>query len=160
MKVVEQQKPFDSQTSRPTQQCVTLKGSAYIIDGDSLVINKTQIRLFGVDAPELTHPFGQKAKWALVRMCKGQSVTAKVTDVDNHGRTVARCFLEDGRDISAEMVKAGLAIDWPRFSGGQYKALEVPNARKKMWLADARQKGRMHIWKRYEDSKRTKKTSA
>lgn len=48
------------------------------------------------------------------------------------------------------MVKQGLAIDWPKFSGGAYRYLEVPDARKKMWLADARQKGRMHVWEKFE----------
>ncbi|MEM6588139.1 MAG: thermonuclease family protein [Pseudomonadota bacterium] len=150
-------KPFNSKTSQPAERGVTIIGSAYVIDGDSLVIQKTQIRLFGVDAPELNHPFGQKAKWTLVGLCKGQTITAKVTDVDGHGRTVARCYLEDGRDISAEMVKAGLAIDWPKFSDGHYKHMEVPGARKKMWLANARQKGRMYLWERYENKQRASK---
>jgi endonuclease YncB( thermonuclease family) len=47
----------------------------------------------------------------------------------------------DGRDFSAEMVKAGFAIDWPKFSGGRYRHLESLDARKRMWRADARQKG-------------------
>ena len=39
-----------------------LEGPAYIIDGDSLRIQKTEIRLFGVDAQEINHPYGQRAK--------------------------------------------------------------------------------------------------
>ena len=108
------------------------------MDGDTIVIKKTQIRLFGVDAPELDHPHGQKAKWALVRLCKGKTIRAEITDEDAHGMTVAKCFLPDGRDLSAEMVEAGLAIDWPKFSGGIYLHLETDGARKKMWLANAR----------------------
>lgn len=142
--------PFDATSARPAPAGRVVSGPAYIVDGDSLVIRKTQIRLFGVDAPELNHPYGQKAKWALVSLCKGQTVRAEVTATDDHGRTVARCYLEDGRDLSAEMVKIGLAIDWPKFSGGIYRSLEVPDARKKMWLADARQKGRMHVWESFE----------
>lgn len=142
--------PFDAASSRPVPTGQVVSGPAYIVDGDSLMIRKTQIRLFGVDAPELTHPYGQKAKWALYSLCKGQTVRAEVTATDDHGRTVARCYLEDGRDLSAEMVKIGLAIDWPKFSGGLYRSLEVPDARKKMWLADARQKGRMHVWESFE----------
>ena len=143
-------KPFNSKTSSPVAKPRILTGPAYIIDGDSLVIRKTQIRLFGVDAPEMNHPYGQKAKWALVKLCKGQSVSAEIVEQDAHGRTVAKCHLSDGRDLSAEMVKLGLAIDWPKFSGGIYRSLEVPDARKKMWLADARQKGRMHVWEQFE----------
>ncbi|MCF2904037.1 thermonuclease family protein [Octadecabacter sp. CECT 8868] len=127
-----------------------IEGRAFVTDGDSLVIKSVEIRLFGVDAPELNHPFGKRAKWALLALCKGQVIKAKVHHVDAHGRTVAKCYLPDGRDLSAEMVKQGLAIDWPKFSEGVYRALEVPDARKKMWLADARQKGRMHVWKQFE----------
>ena len=129
---------------------VAIEGSAYVTDGDSLVINRTEVRLYGVDAPELKHPFGQKAKWALVGLCKGQTVHAKIVHTDKHGRTVAKCYLPDGRDLSAEMVKLGLALDWPKFSGGKYTDLEMPGARKKLWLADARQKGHMHVWEKFE----------
>lgn len=124
-----------------------------MVDGDTLVIQKTQIRLFGIDAPEINHPYGQKAKWALVSLCKGQTVLAETTEQDDHGRTVARCYLQDGRDVSAEMVKLGLAIDWPKFSSGEYQELETPDVRKKLWLADARQKGRMHVWEQFEAKK-------
>lgn len=121
-----------------------------MVDGDTLVIKKTQIRLFGVDAPEMNHPYGKKSKWALVSLCKGQVIRAEFSDQDAYGRTVAKCFLPDGRDLSAEMVKLGLAIDWPKFSNGSYRSLEVQGVRKKLWLADARQKGRMHAWEKFE----------
>ncbi|WP_417272165.1 thermonuclease family protein [Celeribacter halophilus] len=137
-----------------------IRGRAYVVDGDTVVIRKTQIRLFGVDAPEMNHPYGKKAKWALVKLCKGQEVKAEVTDVDAHGRTVAKCFLPDGRDLSAEMVKLGLAIDWPKFSDGAYRSLEVPDVRKKLWLADARQKGRMHIWDKYDAKQKERRENA
>ncbi|MCV2894555.1 thermonuclease family protein [Lentibacter sp. XHP0401] len=141
---------FDSASSRPAPTQKEVVGRAYVVDGDTIVIQKTQIRLFGIDAPEMNHPFGKKSKWAMVELCKGQVVRAEVTEEDAHGRTVAKCFLPDGRDLSAELVKMGLAIDWPKFSGGIYRDLEVHEARKKMWLADARQKGRMHVWEQFE----------
>ena len=85
----------------------------------------------------------------------------EVTDADSYGRTVGKCYLSDGRDLSAEMVKAGLAIDWPKFSGGKYRSMKTSDARKKLWLADARQKGRMHVWEsfdyRYSRTKQNKK---
>ena len=145
--------PYTAETGRVFEQVETVVGRAYVIDGDSIVIQKTQIRLFGIDAPELKHPYGKKAKWALLNLCKGQEIRAKILTQDAHGRTVAHCFLGDGRDLSAEMVKQGLAIDWPKFSGGIYRELEVPDARQKMWLADARQKGRMHVWENFEQTK-------
>lgn len=152
--------PFDAKSSKPQTRKSVLRGRAYVVDGDTLVIQKTQIRLFGVDAPEINHPYGQKAKWALVSLCKGQTIQVESTGQDDHGRIVARCYLQDGRDVSAEMVKLGLAIDWPKFSGGKYRELELPDVRKKLWLADARQKGRMHVWEQFEakQNSRTSKT--
>ncbi len=152
--------PFNEKTARDAVEKPVIRGRAYVVDGDTVVIRKTQIRLFGVDAPEMNHPYGKKAKWALVKLCKGQEVKAEVTDVDAHGRTVAKCFLPDGRDLSAEMVKLGLAIDWPKFSDGAYRSLEVPDVRKKLWLADARQKGRMHIWDKYDAKQKERQENA
>lgn len=141
---------FDAKSARHIETTKILAGSAWVTDGDTIKIKNTQIRLFGIDAPELNHPYGKKAKWALHKLCKGHTVRAEITDEDQYGRTVAKCFLSDGRDLSAEMVKLGLAIDWPKFSGGKYKSLEASDARKRLFLADARQKGRMHVWDTFE----------
>jgi len=147
---VQQPPRFDAGSAIPEPIEKVLEGSAYVVDGDTIKIQKTQVRLFGVDAPEINHPYGKKAKWALVSLCKGQKVRAVVTAEDTHGRTVAKCYLEDGRDLSAEMVKLGMAIDWPKFSDGKYRSLEVSDVRKKLWLADARQKGRIKVWEQFE----------
>ncbi|WP_461428564.1 thermonuclease family protein [Gymnodinialimonas sp.] len=147
---------FDPETASPPQHVRTLRGRAYVVDGYTLKIQKTQIRLFGVDAPEMNHPFGKRAKWAMFELCKGQMVTAEVLEVDDHGRTVAKCMLDDGRDLSAELVKQGLALDWPKYSGGVYHHLETPNARKKLWLAAARQRGHMHVWDKFDAQQKAK----
>jgi len=120
-----------------------LRGLAWVIDGDTIDIGGTRIRLAGIDAPEMDHPYGTSAKWALVNLCKGQEVRAVFDGDLSHDRTVATCYLSDGRDLSAEMVKAGMAIDWPKFSRGKYSGLEPDGIRKKLWRCDARQKGRM-----------------
>lgn len=141
----------------PETPARVLNGPVYVIDGDSLRIQKTEIRIFGVDAPEMNHPYGRPAKYAMMALCKGQHVRAEILATDAHGRTVAKCFLPDGRDLSAELVKQGLALDWPKYSGGLYKAFETPDARRKLWLADARQKGRMHVWEKYEADKEARR---
>jgi micrococcal nuclease len=146
---------FDAATAHSVKLPVVLEGPAYVIDGDTITIQKTQVRLWGIDAPELNHPYGKNAKWALMRLCKGHTLRAELTDEDAYGRTVAKCFLPDGRDLSEELVKQGLAIDWPKFSGGKYSHLEVAGIRKKLWLADARQRGRMDIWEKFEVRKKS-----
>ena len=144
---------FDETTAHSVTPPRVLEGPAYVTDGDTIAIQKTQVRLYGIDAPELHHPYGKKAKWAMVNLCKGHKIRAEITNEDEYGRTVAKCFLPDGRDLSEEMVKLGLAIDWPKFSGGKYGNLEITGVRKKLWLADARQKGRMHVWEKFDAQK-------
>jgi len=135
-------RPIECDAKRPK----TLTGKCYVIDGDTIQIGQVRLRLAGIDAPELDHPWGKKAKWELVQLCKGQTITARIEPDISYGRLVATCFLPDGRDLSAEMVKRGLALDWPKFSGGKYSHLEPEGARKKHWKANARQRGHMHVF--------------
>lgn len=124
----------------------SITGRCYVIDGDTIRIGNVNIRLVGIDAPELDHPWGKKAKWELFALCKGHKVRAVLEPDLSYDRVVATCFLPDGRDLSAEMVKCGLALDWPKFSGGKYSPLEPEGARKKHWKAAARQRGHMHVF--------------
>src|SRR5680860_1227325 len=55
-----------------------LKGRCWVLDGDTIVIDKVRVRLAGIDAPELDHPWGQKSKWALVELCRGKKITAQI----------------------------------------------------------------------------------
>ncbi len=148
--------PSPAASASPVPQRVVITGPAYVTDGDGLRIQKTEIRLFGIDAPEFSHPLGKKARWALVNLCKGQDIRAELTGTDDHGRMVAKCYLPDGRDLSAEMVKQGLALDWAKFSGGIYRRFEPADVRKKLRLADARQIGRMYVWERFEAKQRAR----
>ena len=59
------------------------------------------------------------------------------------------CQDKSEREVGAYLMK--------KFSGGVYRALELPDARKKLWLADARQKGRMHVWEAYEAKRKAPK---
>ena len=136
--------PSTAQSARePTRKPgEIISGRCWVVDGDTIVIDKTNIRLFGIDAPEMEHPYGRNAKYALMRLCKGKTIRAEVTGGDHYDRVVARCRLEDGTDLSALMVETGHAIDWPKFSGGVYRHLEEDGIRKRLWRCDARQKGR------------------
>ncbi len=118
-------------------------GRCYVQDGDTIIIDGAAIRLAGIDAPELDQPYGQKAKFQLMALCKGQVVRAELDGTSTYERPVATCFLPDGRDLSAEMVKLGLALDWRKFSGGKYRNLEPAGIRKRLWRVDAKHKGRL-----------------
>ena len=133
----------DRQPVKPSREPATntLKGKCYVIDGDTIVISGTKIRIAGIDAPELEDPWGKKSKFTLIEMCKGKVITAEIKDEVSYDRIVAECYLPDGTDVAAELVRQGLAIDWARFSGGKYRHLEPDGIRKKLWRAAVKQRG-------------------
>ena len=104
----------------------------HVIDGDMIVTGKQHIRFAAIEAPELNNPYGKKARWAPVELCKGQTVTAYLTGETSNDRVVAKCFLDDSRDLAAEMVKLELALEIPHFPNVDYKHLETINARRKL----------------------------
>ena len=132
-----------NKTAYGTTQVGNLRGHCYVVDGDTIVINNTNIRLAGIDAPEMDQPYGNTAKWALHKLCKGHVITAEFADHFSYERHVATCYLPDGRDLSSEMVAQGLALDWHRFSGGKYRHLEPEGVRRKLWRVEAKHQGRM-----------------
>ena len=107
-------------------------GNCWVIDGDTIHIGSNKIRLQGINAPELDEPYGKQAKWALHKLAKGQTITAHPNGEKSYDRIVAKCFLEDGRDLAAEMIKMGLALDLPNYPNADYKHLETPASRKKL----------------------------
>ena len=115
---------------RPTQGALTLppfpdnmtiRGKAYVIDGDTIRIGSTKIRLAGIDAPEENEPWGRKSKWAMVEICRGHVITVDLDGTRSYDRLVGTCYLPDGRDLGVEIVKRGLALDLPEFSYGKYR---------------------------------------
>lgn len=111
---------------------MVLEGVAYVIDGDTIVIQGTKIRLAGIDAPELDEPWGQKSKWEMIRICKGQRIRVELNGERSYDRLVGVCYLADGADIGAELIRRGLALDYTVFSRGRYRHLERPEFRSKL----------------------------
>lgn len=99
-------------------------GPATAIDGDTLVMTGERIRLHGIDAPEKAQTCqrggaswacGQEATALLATLVADKNVDCTQQDRDGYGRIVATCRV--GRsDLSAVMVRAGLAIALPQFS--------------------------------------------
>ena len=133
-------------TARPSvaaqRVLMVLNGYARVTDGDTLVIDERRVRLFGIDAPELKHPYGAEAKAAMEALCQGQMIQAQALSVDRYDRLVARCVLPDGRDLAAELVKRDLALDWPKYSGGAYARYENVGVRDKLHRTHMRQRPR------------------
>lgn len=98
-----------------------LCASPGVIDGDTLRCHGgTRVRIWGIQAPERHHPQGPAATRAMDRII-GRSDLRCEPKGKSYDRIVARCRrTADGRDVAAEMVRQGHAVDWPRYSGGEY----------------------------------------
>ncbi len=95
-----------------------LTGVAEAIDGDSLRIAGEEVRLLGIDAPELMQtcqvsgqniPCGRNARAALRRWLASGLVTCIGSEKDRYGRFLAVCRVR-GIDINAAMVRDGQAV--------------------------------------------------
>jgi endonuclease YncB( thermonuclease family) len=93
-----------------------------ILDGDTFTLSgeSRRIRVWGLDAPERNHPGGSAATATLRNLISGKVLRCQLRDMDRYGRHVAQCFLPDGRDIAAEMIRAGVATEYCRYSRGYY----------------------------------------
>lgn len=93
-----------------------------VLDGDTFTLKgqSRRIRVWGLDAPEWDHAGGSAATAKMRGLIAGQTLRCQVLDMDRYGRFVAQCFLPDGRDIAAEMIRAGAATEYCRYSRGYY----------------------------------------
>ena len=111
-----------------------------IVDGDTYDIllngNETvRIRMEGIDAPEKGMPFYRKAKTYLSDLCFGKNVRLEIHTKDNHDRTVAFSYLDDGTELSHEMIKAGFAWHFKKYnSDSDLSELEIKARESKIGL--------------------------
>jgi len=109
-------------TAQARQAAVLEARVSKILDGDTFTLKgqSRRIRVWGLDAPEWNHQGGSAATAAMKGLISGETLQCHVRDMDRYGRYVAQCFLPDGRDIAAEMIRMGVATEYCRYSGGHY----------------------------------------
>jgi endonuclease YncB( thermonuclease family) len=99
-----------------------------VVDGDTLRVAGKTYRLWGIDAPEIRQTCdenwqaGAEAAKTLTGLTQGKTVTCDDRSKDRYGRTIALCRA-NGEDLSATMVKLGMAWAFVRYSK-DYVALE------------------------------------
>ena len=117
--------------------------SMQVIDGDSLRRGETDIRLYGIDAPEYRqscrdkhgteYSCGKQSANALRGLVKGQDVSCSSVETDRYGRAVAVCKIGD-LDINGEMVRLGWAVAYSRHSASYLRAeAEAKKAKRGIW---------------------------
>jgi endonuclease YncB( thermonuclease family) len=109
----------------PPTFAAEVTGIPRIVDGDTVEIGQTKIRLSGIDAPETDQICldAKGEKWAcgivardeLIRHSNSQAWECTTTGTDQYGRSLANCFIE-GEDVSAWMVRSGWALSFVRYS--------------------------------------------
>ncbi|PLL13882.1 hypothetical protein C0V75_00015 [Tabrizicola sp. TH137] len=114
---------FMTKTEAQAQQSSALEARvSKILDGDTFTLSgeSRRIRVWGLDAPEWDQQGGSNATATLRSLISGQTLRCNVLDIDRYGRLVGQCFLPDGRDIAAEMIRSGAATEYCRYSRGFY----------------------------------------
>ena len=115
-----------------------------VTDGDSITVLKDgrtriNVRLDGIDCPELGQDFGRRAKKFTGDLLIGRTVKVEPRSLDGYGRTVARVRV-DGRDVSADIVRAGFAWHYLRYSSDPVLAAAEASARaghRGLWAQDS-----------------------
>lgn len=113
-------------------------GIAHVIDGDTLEIGGTTIRLNGLDALEHGRKCGSwrcgaAATDAMAALAEGVALRCEAGPIDGYGRVIATCWSGE-TDIGAQMVRDGSAWAFVRYSDA-YIAEETGSraARRGFW---------------------------
>ena len=115
-----------------------IKGKAIVIDGDTIKINGTKIRLFGIDAPEKKqlckkvfldinlisfkkkYNCGEISTHKLKKLIKNENINCIINGEDFFKRKIGICF-RNKLDINSWMVRTGLAVAYIKYSKKYYQ---------------------------------------
>lgn len=86
-----------------------------VVDGDTVMIGTNRVRLAGIDAPELSQPYGRESKAALTALVTGKTVTLHITGRDRYRRIIANIYLDDTW-INQRLISTGHAWHYRKYS--------------------------------------------
>ena len=113
----------------------------HITDGDTItVLNDTneqiKIRLNGIDCPEKGQAYASNAINFTKNLVAGQPVIIQAYGQDRYGRTIGDVMLGDGRNLSQELVSAGYAWWYFKYSDDEqlgFLEVQAKIAKKGLW---------------------------
>jgi endonuclease YncB( thermonuclease family) len=111
-----------------------------VLDGDTIKVSRNHrnvtIRLNGIDAPEKGQAYGHKATEFVVLQAFAKEVTVQTYGLDKYGRTIGDVHLPDGTLLNKELIKAGLAWWYCKYSVDQSLVemeVEAREAKRGLW---------------------------
>lgn len=111
-----------------------------VSDGDTIQVmhdgHAEKIRLAGIDCPEKKQAFGQAAKRFTLDLAAQKVVTVKIETTDRYGRTVGEVILPGGKSLNRELVRAGYAWWYQKYSSDTTLGMlesEARAARRGLW---------------------------
>lgn len=110
------------------EQQMTISGQVIKVrDGDTIEIlyegKPLVIRLAHVDCPEKKQPFGNNAKQFTASLCFGQIVTVQnKNEFDKYGRLIGVIINSNKDTVNLELVRAGLAWHFKKYSSDKLYA--------------------------------------
>jgi micrococcal nuclease len=121
-----------------------LKGRVVgVTDGDTITVlndNRAEtVRLVGVDAPEKRQPYGDRARRFTADLAFDRMVTVLTTGRDRNGRLLGEVVLPDGRSLNQELVRAGYAWWFRKYSRDVTLARleeEARQSRRGLWATE------------------------
>jgi endonuclease YncB( thermonuclease family) len=126
-----------------TEPQAAIVGKAWVIDGDTIIISDTHIRLESIDAPESdqtcsdskgkTWACGRAATSELRAHIQGQELICQPRAVDKYKRVLAVCALPDGSDVNAWMLQQGWALAYGFSRTYEYEEEEAKAANRGVW---------------------------
>ena len=103
-----------------------------VSDGDTITVlhqgKGEKIRLYGIDCPEKKQAFGKRAKQFTSDTVFGKTVEVRPVAIDRYGRTIAWIYV-NGTCLNEELLKAGLAWHYKRYSSERHLARLEDRAR-------------------------------
>src|SRR5262249_44691504 len=118
-------------------------GNAWVIDGDTIDVSGTRVRLEGIDAPESEQtcadvrgqpwPCGWTAAQQLKDYLAGRELTCVPTGFDRYRRVLAVCRLSGGADVNAWMVRQGWAVSYGHAGVYRSEQDEAQASRRGIW---------------------------
>ena len=115
-----------------------------VINGNTLEVigedNETRVvKLAGIDTPELSQEYGDKARKFLTKLVLEKNVTIQITGKDRKGTNLAIVTDENQNDLRVELLKEGLAWTAERNPTPELEALRVraQEKGKGLWKQDS-----------------------